>query len=192
MLPLRIPNPHRSLSTGIRAGFLGLLGLLAFSSSLEMQVTATSSLPIRVDDGTLAEIKDKHRVALLIKKNSVLDVSGSEEPIVNEALAADPRDSLRHRYPYRVIARKLNQYVRKYGTMQPVYNIAQADFIIYFRLVEYRQVLNTFYPCGEMFVIVNQRETQPARVIWRTKKVRFAEDAINDLIKELKRTRDER
>ena len=78
--------------------------------------------------------------------------------------------------------------------MRPVYEIAQADFIIYFKLVEYRQLLNGFYPYGELFVIVNPRpeERRTARVIWRTKKVRFADDAVRDFLKELKRVRDER
>ena len=144
--------------------------------------------------GDLIEIKDRQRVVLLIMRSSVIDASGSDDSIVAEALAAEPRETLRHRYPYRVIGRRLNEYIRKYRSIRPVHEIAQADFILYFKLVEYRRLLNGYYPYGELFVIVNPRheERRPAHVIWKTKKVAFAEDAVKDFLKELKRVRGER
>jgi len=149
-----------------------------------------------VDDwqGNLTEIKARYRVILLIIRSSVIDASGSDDPIVAEALAAEPRETLRHRYPYRVIGRRLNEYIRKYRNLRPVHEVAQADFILYFKLVEYRRLLNGYYPYGELFVIVNPRseEQLPARVIWKTNKVKFAEDAVRDFLKELKRVRGER
>lgn len=175
------------------AMYLGFLGSFGW---LELSVAARSPLNIGIEDapGTLVEIKDRHRVALLISRSSVLDASGSDDPIVAEALAAKPRESLKHRLAYGVISRKLNGYMRKYRSMRPVYEIAQADIIIYFKLVEYRRLLNGVYPYGELFVIVNPRpeELRPARVIWKTKKVTFAEDAVKDFVKELKRVRQER
>ena len=143
---------------------------------------------------TLTEIKDKKRVALLVLKSSVVDASGSDDRIIAEALAAEPGQSRRHRYPYGLIARKLNQYIKKYRSLRPAYEMAEADFIIYFRLVEYRRVLNGYYPYGELFVIVNQQpeETRSAKLLWRSKKVMFVEDAVKDLIKQLKQVRGER
>ena len=193
MRRLTLHHSHCAARVALLAMFLGFLGSFGW---LELSVAARSPLNIGIEDapGTLGEIKDRHRVALLITKSSLLDASGSDDPIVAEALAAEPREARRHRYPYRLITRKLNEYMRKYRSMRPVYEIAQADIIIYFKLVEYRRLLNGVYPYGELFVIVNPRpeELRPARVIWKTKKVTFAEDAVKDFVKELKRVREER
>ena len=190
---LTLSHSHCALRIARLATFFGLLGSFGW---LDPSVAARSPLTIGIEDapGNLAEIKDRHRVALLISRSSVLDASGSDEGIVAEALAAKPGEALRHRYPYRVITRKLNQYMRKYRSLRPVYETAQADIILYFKLVEYRRLLNGFYPYGELFVVVNPRpeERRTARVIWKTKKVMFANDAVRDFLKELKRVRDER
>ena len=162
----------------------------------ELSVAATSALNPGIEEtqGTLLEIKDRHRIALLILRSSVIDVSESDDPVVAEALAAEPREARRHRHAYGSITRKLNEYIRKYRSLRPVNEIAQADFIIYFKLVEYRRLLNGYYPYGELFIIVNPRpeERRPARVIWKTKKVTFAEDAVRDFLKQLRRVRGER
>ena len=65
--------------------------------------------------------------------------------------------------------------------------------MIFFNVVEFRRILNTFYPYGELYVIVkgSPEELKPPRVVWRAKKVLFAEDAIGDLIKDLKAVRGE-
>lgn len=170
--------------------FLGSFGWL------EVSTAANSPLNTGIEDtqGTLLEIKDRHRIALLVRRSSVINISDSDDPVVAEALASEPREARRHRHAYGSIARKLNEYIRKYRSLHPVNEIAQADFIIYFKLVEYRRVLNGYYPYGELFIIVNARpeEQRTARVIWKTKKVTFAEDAVKDFLKELKRVRGER
>lgn len=145
-------------------------------------------------DGSLAEIKDKHSMALVIIKSSVIDASGADETIIREALAAEPRLAVRHRFAYGVIAKKLNQYIRKYRNLRPADRISQADFVVYFKLVEYRRTLNGIYPYGELYVIVNPPldSTGAARIIWRTKKLEFAEDAIKNLLRDLKQVRGER
>lgn len=152
------------------------------------------TFPVEYWDGSLAEIKHKRSVALVIIKSSVLDASGDDEPVIREALAAEPRLAPRHRFAYSLIARKINQYIRKYRNLLPADKISQADFVIYFKLVEYRRMLNGTYPYGEMFVIVNPQPetTGSARIIWRTRKVVFAEDAIKDLLTDLKQVRGER
>jgi hypothetical protein len=124
----------------------------------------------------------------------VVDASGSEDPVIREALAANPKEARRYRIAYGLISRKLNQYMRKHRSMSAVYEIEEADFIIYFRLLEYRRLLNGYYPYGELFVITKQRsaEMQAARVIWKTRKVMNAEDAVKELVKGMKQVRDER
>jgi hypothetical protein len=127
-------------------------------------------------------------------QSSVVDASGSDLTIINEALEANARNSQRYRYAYRVIAQKLNEYIRKYRSMSAVTDTEDAECIIYFKLVEYRRVLNVLYPYGELFIIVNQRpeDEQPARVVWKSRKVMWAEDAMRDFLQDLKRVRGER
>lgn len=157
-------------------------------------IVVAKSFTLENSEGSLAELKDKQSVALVIVRSSVVDATGADEPIIREALAAEPRLATRHRFAYSVIARKLNQYIRKYRSLRPADQTSRAEFIIYFKLVEYRRLLNGTYPYGELFVIVNPPPdtTGPARIIWRTKKIGFAEDAIKDLLKELKQIRGER
>ena len=95
---------------------------------------------------------------------------------------------------YGQIARKLNSYIRKYGSLSPAQDLSDADYVIYFNLIEYRRILNTIYPFGELFVIVKgspETQKKPPRVIWKAKKILWAADAIGDLIKELKVLRGE-
>lgn len=186
---LRI-HPHRAL----KVAKLSLLLLVFVSWSEPSWAADPSPLNNQFEDpNALAEIRDKQRVALLVLKSSVVDASGSDDRIVAEALASEPREARRYRHAFGLIARKLNQYIRKYRSLRPVYKMEQADFIIYFRLVEYRRVLNSYYPYGELFVIVNQQpeETRPAKILWRSKKVMYVEDAVKDLLKELKQVRGE-
>ena len=177
-----------SLTVALWALFVGCFGWL--------ELNATAAAPILVEDppGNLAELKESQRLALLIRRSSVVNASESDDPIIDEALSGDPRESLRHRRAYNIIAGKLNNYIRKYRSIRPVLDIAQADFIVYFKLVEYRRLLNGVYPYGELFIIVtpSSNEARPPRVIWKTKKVMIAEDAIKDFVKELRRVRQER
>ena len=177
-----------SLTVALCALFLGCFGWL--------ELTAAAVPPIEIEDPprNLVDLKESQRLALLIKRSSVVNASESDDPIIDEALSSDPRESFKHRRAYNVIANKLNDYFRKYHSIRPVLEMDQADFIIYFKLVEYRRLLNGYYPYGELFVIVNPNpnESRPARVVWKTKKVTFAEDAIKDFVKELRRVRQER
>ena len=147
---------------------------------------------VRLWDGSLYEIKDKQSMALVIIRSSVLDATGDDEPIIREAMAAEPRLASRYRSTYNLIARKINQYIRKYRRLRPADQISKADFIVYFKLVEYRRMLNGFYPYGEMFVIINPETMGSPRIIWRTSKIVFAEDAIKELLRDLKQARGER
>ena len=187
---MRKPGLQRSpsLTLALWALFLASFGWFELSSA--------AASPMEIDDppASLVELKESQRLALLIKRSSVVNASESDDPIIAEALSGDPRESLKYRRTYNIIANKLNSYIRKYRSIRAVHEIAQADFIVYFKVVEYRRLLNGLYPYGELFVIVNPNPTRsrPARVVWKTKKVMFAEDAIKDFVKDLRNVRQER
>lgn len=141
----------------------------------------------------LAEVRDKHRALLVVFRSRVLDVSDGERAIIDDVLKADPHPKGRNRWVYSQLAGKLNKYIRKYRSLTAADGLADAEYVIYFNVVEYRKILDSVYPYGELFVIVKGAPDQlkPPRVVWRANKVLFAEDAIGDLIKELKAVRGE-
>ena len=142
---------------------------------------------------SLAEVRNKRRALLIVFRSGVVDAGNGERVIIDQALKSDPIPSGRFRWVYGLIAKKLNSYIRKYRSLTAAQDLSEADYVISFNLVEYRRILNTTYPYGELFVIAKGApETQtPPRVIWRAKKVLYAGDAIGDLIKELKLLRGE-
>lgn len=143
--------------------------------------------------GSLDELRNRRRVLLLVQRSNVVDSRGITRTILSEAYKAGP--DARARYPrvYNSIARKLNKYIRKYRSVSAVQNVSEADFIIFFNLLEYRRPLGFPYPYGEMFVILNEKSSdkQP-RIIWRSRKSSmWVEDAAEDLIRDLKNARGE-
>lgn len=142
---------------------------------------------------SLAELRDKHRALLVVFRSRVVDVSGGERAIIEDVLKADPHPKGRFRWVHNQLARKLDKYMRKHGSLVPAGGLADADYVIYFNVVEFRKILDAVYPYGELFVIVKgtPEELKPPRVVWRAKKVRSAGDAIGELIKELKLIRGE-
>jgi len=151
--------------------------------------------PTSPDESTnsLIEVRDKHRALLVVFRSSVLDASDNERAIIDQVLKADPRPRGRYQWVYGQLAKKLNAYIRKYQSLTAATDLSDADYVIYFNLIEYRRILNTVYPYGELFVIVKgSPETKtPARVVWKAKKILWAGDAISNLIKELKTLRGE-
>lgn len=141
----------------------------------------------------LVELRDKRRALLVVFRSRVVDASGNERAIIEDVLKADPLPKGRFRWVHSQIARKLDKYMKRYGSTIPAKDLADADYVIYFNVVEFRRILDTVYPYGELFVIVKgtPEELKPPRVVWRAKKVLFAEDAIGNLIKELKAVRGE-
>jgi hypothetical protein len=144
-------------------------------------------------NSSLMEVRDKQRALLLVFRSGILDVGDSERGIIDQVLKADPQPRGRYMWAYGQLAKKLNSYIRKYKSLTAARELSDADFVIYFNLIEYRRILNVTYPYGELFVIVKgspERNTPP-RVIWRAKKILWAGDAISNLIKELKSVRGE-
>lgn len=146
------------------------------------------------ESNSLAELRDKRHALLLVFKSRVLDVGDRERAIIDDVLKADPDSRGRYRWIYGQIAKKLNNYIRKFNSLSPARELSDADYVIFFNVVEVRRILNTPYPYGELFVIVkgSPETMKPPRVVWKARKVLFAEDAISDLIKDLKAIRGEK
>ena len=171
---------------------LPVLALAASATALAQQDTAVTLNSAHAGN-PLMELRDKHRALLVVFRSRVLDVSDRERAIMEDVLKADPEPKGRNRWVYTQLAQKLNAYIRKYKSLTAAEGLADADYIIYFNVVEYRKILDAVYPYGELFVIVkgSPQQLKPPRVVWRARKVLFVEDAIGDLIKELKAIRGE-
>jgi len=156
-------------------------------------VSAAAQAPPVEPVNSLEEVRDKRNVLLVVFKSRVLDVNDREHAIIDDVLRADPQPKGRYRWVYGQLAKKLNKYMRKYQSLSAANELADADYVIFFNVVEFRWILNTPYPYGELFVIVkgSPETLKPPRVVWRARKVLFAEDAIGDLIKDLKTVRGE-
>ena len=161
--------------------FLLLLGFSAVAQS-----------PV-VESNSLEEVRDKRSALLVVFKSRVLDVKDRERAIIDDVLKADPEPKGRYRWVYTQMAKKLNKYIQRYKSLTAANTLANADYVIFFNVVEFRWILNTTYPYGELFVIVkgSPEERKPPRIVWRARKILFSEDAIGDLIKDLKALRGE-
>ena len=164
-----------------------ILFLLYFS-------TAAAQEPLG-NGNSLAEVRDKRNVLLIVFKSRVIDVNVDDRDrgIIEDVLKADPQPKGRYRWVYSQLAAKLNKYMRKYKSLSAAADLSDADYVIFFNVVEFRRILNTIYPYGELFVIVkgSPEASKPPRVVWKARKVLFAEDAMNDLIKDLRALRGE-
>jgi hypothetical protein len=138
--------------------------------------------------GTIAELRDKQRALLIVFKSRVVDVNNRDRAIIDDVLKADAQPKGRYRFVYNELARRLNKYISKYGSLSPARDLSDAEYVIFFNVVEFRRILNSIYPWGELFVIVkgSPQESKPPRIVWRAKKMMVAVDAIDDLVKALK------
>jgi hypothetical protein len=174
-----------------------LLTFFAFGALLCHSAAAIHQEPnghLTADSGrsSLVEVRGKKRALLLVLRAGVVDTEDNERPIIELALKSEP-DDRRYRLVYGTLGKRLNVYIRKYRSMTPASQVRDADYIILFNLLEYRTILNTTYPYGELFVVVkgSPDEQTPARIVWKSKKVQWAGDAVNDLIKQLRIVRGE-
>ena len=155
--------------------------------------SAVAQAPDVTPGNSLEEVRDKRNALLVVYKSRVIDVNDREGAIIDDVLKADPQPKGRYRWVYGQLANKLNKYIAKYKSLSAASALSEADYVIFFNVVEFRRILNTPYPYGELFVIVkgSPETLKPPRVVWRAKKVLYAEDAIGDLIKDLKAVRGE-
>jgi hypothetical protein len=167
-----------------------LLVLVACSSATAQDAAVQNDAP---GGNSLSEVRDKRNALLVVFKSRVLDVTDRERAIIQDVLKADPEPKGLYRWVYSLLAKKLNGYMRKYKSLTAANDLADADYVIFFNVVEFRRILNTIYPYGELFVIVkgSPENLKPPRVVWKAKKMLFADDAIRDLIKDLKAVRGE-
>ena len=126
-------------------------------------------------------------------KSSVISADETDNSIIESVLKADPESTGRHQIVYGTLARKLNSYIRKHKSLSAATDLSEADFVIFFSLVEYRRILNSTYPFGELFVILKGEPgmQRPPRIIWKSRKVIWVGDAINHFLRDLKNTRGE-
>lgn len=141
----------------------------------------------------LTDLRDKQRALLVVFKSRVINVEDRDRAIIEDVLKADPKPQGRYRWVYNDMARKLNKYIRKYGSLTSAVDLTDAEYVIFFNVVEFRRILNAIYPYGELFVIIkgSPQDLKPPRIVWRAKKVMVSTDAIGDLIKDLKTLRGE-
>ena len=170
-----------------------LLGLLLTSLFFGQAQERRSEVDEGVVRGSLTELRTRRQVLLLVRRSSVIDSRGQARSILNEVYRPDAEGPQRFARIYNTIAGKLNKYMVKYRSISAVRETSDAEFIIFFNLLEYRRPLGRPYAYGEMFVILNERSgTKQPRIIWKTRKSPITvEDAINELIRDLKDARGE-
>jgi len=140
--------------------------------------------------GTLEEIRDKRLVRLVVVRPRTVSASDPTQGVL-ASVTSGAETSPRLRWTHDLIARRLNKYIRKYRSMTAIPPGIEPDFFIVFHLLRYRVVLNAAYPSGEMYV-VSYKAPGPPRILWRTPKEMFEEDATKEFLKALKASRGEK
>jgi len=170
-----------------------LSGLLLISPTTAYSQKPAEDLGEVVVTGSLADVRTMRHVLLLVRRSAVVDSRGQAKSILGEVYRNDADGIKRFPRTYNSIARRLNQYMNKYGSISGARNIAEAEFIVFFNLLEYRRPLGRPYPYGEMYVILNERSTsKPPRIVWKNRKSPvWVEDAVDEFLKDLKATRGE-
>jgi hypothetical protein len=172
---------------------LPLVALLICPAALnQARQDSADTQPPAVVTGSLEEVRNSRFVLLMVRRSIVIDSRGLAKTILNEAYRTDA-GGIRYPYLYNMLARKLNNYMKKYQSISAARNISDADFIVLFNLLEYRRPLGFAYPYGEMFVILNKTpDGKPPHIVWKSRKSpMWAENAIEDLIKDLRAVRNE-
>jgi hypothetical protein len=172
---------------------LAVLFGCAVTEALAQNPRTVTPLPRTETDSSLAELREKRTAMLVVLRTGIVDASDNERAIIDMVLRADPIPRGRFQWVYGTISKKLNRYIQKYGSLNATTNLTDADFVIFFNLLEYRRILDSTYPFGELFVIVKGAPELyiPPRIVWRSRKVLYSADAIGDFIRELKLVRGE-
>ena len=138
--------------------------------------------------GNLDELKGKQYMTLVVAKVGVVNANEPERGIVEAALQGKSNGGRRLGPAHFAIARSLDKYAKKTKLLSGVRRISDADYVVFFNLLEYRRILDTNYPYGELYVVVKTPPGQkpPGRIVWQTTKIKYAGDAVEDLLKALK------
>lgn len=153
---------------------------------------ANASTAASVTSNSLIKIKDKKSVLLLVGRTRTVDMSDPTSAVLAEALKVAEEGRTRFASTFNSIARKLNKYLKKHRSISAATRIEDADFIVFFNLLGFRRALYTYYPHGELFVIVKETDSGKPQVVWKSSKVMYADDAANEFIKKLKEIRGEK
>lgn len=169
---------------------LALSSTLLFGAVCVYPQTRESEADDSPARGSLQEINDKRRAYILVIRSKVIDASDNARG-ASEAVKAGDRTEIRYRRVFNIIAKELNKYMRKHGSMTAAQDSFNADYVIVFNVTHYRRILDSIYPFGELFVIANQPSGE-TRVLWRTEKSMLPHDAIKKLVQAMKQVRGER
>ena len=184
-------KPMKTTHKTVRA--LLLFALLACAPTEARQRAAGSD--VQIPRGSLAEVTGRRRVALLASRPLVVD---AREP----ALLAleDHRRALRGQPPRqhgagaRLIADRINKYIRKYRMMSAARLYEEADLVLVFHVTAQRpsNIARQPYVWGKLFVIAVGAD-RVARVVWESDDDRTPpEDATDDFLKAYRAARGEK
>ncbi|HEX8559773.1 MAG TPA: hypothetical protein VF668_16885 [Pyrinomonadaceae bacterium] len=149
----------------------------------------------RVVRGSLAEVKGLRRTALLASRSLVVD---AREPALaaledyRRALAGEP--PRQHVAAARLIAGRLNKYIRKYRMMTAAEDVAQADLVLVFQVTGQRRsaIPGEPFVWGKLYAIAVGRDRAP-RLVWESEGDGVeAQDAADDFLKAFKAARGEK
>ncbi len=179
---------------GIIALFVVCAGLGHGAARAQAKPEDVAGVGVNAAQGTLAEIKDKRRVLLLVSKSPVLDTRDPAKTILTDALKKRQRFDFVTREAFAAIAKRLNKYLRQQRTLTAVNAIEEADVVLVFNVLRLRIFDGSGYPYGEMFAIIPPAdEQQRPRIVWRSKpKLLWAGDAAHDFIEDFKTARGEK
>ena len=179
-----------ALGRNFLTGCVVLFVLGSFASSVVAQDESARS---NHSVGSLSELQHRDRALLVVLRSGVVSADPNDRDILDLVLKADPEPRSRHRGVYAVMAKKLNSYIRKFKSLSAAYELSDADCVIFFNLVEYRRILNTSYPFGELYIILKgePEKQKPPRVIWKSRKVLWVADAIDEFLRDLRNARGE-
>jgi hypothetical protein len=139
--------------------------------------------------GALADIAGKSSVAILVARLGIVDAKEPERAIVEKALLTDRRQLSRaFGIAYSAIGPPLDKYAKKSKRLNGVRRLADAELIIFFSFLEFRRVLDSYYPYGELYLVARTPNggKPVGRILWQTRKVMYAGDAAKELVKALK------
>jgi len=170
-----------------------LIGCFASEAFAQNSKTVTPLARADQTESSLDELRDKRSALLVVLRAGIVNASDNERAIIDMVLKADPAPRGRLQWVYGTLSKKLNRYIHRHESLSAANDLGDADFVIFFNLLEYRRILDTTYPYGELFIIVKGLPELriPPRVIWRSRKVLDSTDAIGEFIRELKLLRGE-
>lgn len=145
---------------------------------------------------SFAEVREMKRVLLVATKSLTADARGPAREVLEEVFERPEGSVRRHEYAYSIIGKRLNRYIRRHRSITAVESLAEADFVIVFKVLNEQPSFIASEPhvYGEMFVILNRAPTRPRPVVvWWTKHNQTTlEDAVDDFLKDLRELRGEK